>query len=311
LIDSNCNTDEETAAEIVTVSDDGSIVVFSNSPQGTIGFVDISDPFHPVAMGTIDVGGEPTSIAACNGKLLVGVNTSPSFIEPSGIFHVVDIYTMEVLRTGDLGGQPDSVAVSPDCTTAAIAIENERDEDLGDGGLPQMPAGFVVIMDISASDVSEWTTTQVDVTGLGNGIVEDSDPEPEFVAINEDGIAVVTLQENNGIVLIDTKTALVVGAYSAGSVDLKNVDAVEDGIISQTDSLDAVPREPDGVTWIGNVSVTLSSRFADLLSVHAPRVTNHLVSILLTGILCHCKRGRLERWLPWIYHLVQGWTRDL
>ncbi len=30
----------------------------------------------------------------------------------------------------DLGGQPDSVAVSPDGTLAAVAIENERDEDV-------------------------------------------------------------------------------------------------------------------------------------------------------------------------------------
>jgi hypothetical protein len=36
----------------------------------------------------------------------------------------------------DLGGQPDSVAASPDGRYLAVAIENERDEDLDDGVIP-------------------------------------------------------------------------------------------------------------------------------------------------------------------------------
>ena len=49
--------------------------------------------------------------------------------------------------------------VSKDEQYIVIAIENERDEDLGDGVLPQMPPGFVVIIDTPSSDPADWTET--------------------------------------------------------------------------------------------------------------------------------------------------------
>jgi len=44
-----------------------------------------------------------------------------------------DIASKTIVRAIPLAGQPDSVAVSPAGDYAAIVIENERDEDLGDG----------------------------------------------------------------------------------------------------------------------------------------------------------------------------------
>lgn len=60
-----------------------------------------------------------------------------------------------------------------------------------------------------------------------------------------------TLQENNGIVMIDCATKQVVNSFSAGSVDLSRIDVDEEDVILQTSSLASVPREPDGVTWMG------------------------------------------------------------
>jgi hypothetical protein len=76
------------------------------------------------------------------------------------------------------------------------------------------------------------------------------DPEPEFVDINDDNLCVVTLQENNGIVLVDLTTGTVTASFTAGAVDLDQIDVVEEDIISQTGNLSAVPREPDTVVWI-------------------------------------------------------------
>ena len=45
----------------------------------------------------------------------------------------------------DPGGQPDAVATNGDFV--AVAIENERDKDQGDGRTGQMPAGFLVLVD--------------------------------------------------------------------------------------------------------------------------------------------------------------------
>jgi len=54
----------------------------------------------------------------------------------------------------------------------------------------------------TASDLMAWITTVVDMTGLA-GFVYLEDPEPKFLAINENSICIVSLQENNGIALID------------------------------------------------------------------------------------------------------------
>lgn len=181
---------------------------------------------------------------------VVGVNTSPDFINPSGVLAVVDIESMTVVHEIDLMGQPDSVDVSKDEQYIVVAIENERDEDLEEGRLPQMPAGFVVIVDTpTGSAPSDWTTRKVELTGLD--ILYPEDPEPEYVSINEDNVAAVTLQENNGIVLLDLPSGNITSSFNAGSVAVDVIDTVEDLVISLTSSATLL-REPDGVTWIGN-----------------------------------------------------------
>ncbi|GFH51752.1 esterase-like activity of phytase family protein [Chaetoceros tenuissimus] len=248
-LDADCNTDTETAAEIVTVSGDLNTLIYSDSPMGVIGFVDITDATSPSPLGTLDVGGEPTSVSVWNDSIaVVGVNTSEDYVNTSGLLVAVDIATQTILKSWDLGGQPDSVAVSPDGKYIVVAIENERDEDLGDGIPPQMPAGFVVSI-ATAESLDDWTPSVIDVTGL-DGVNIPEDPEPEFVHINENNLAVVTLQENNAIILIDLESGTVESSFSAGSVDLDNIDTEEEGIIDQTSSLDAVPREPDGVVFM-------------------------------------------------------------
>lgn len=52
--------------------------------------------------------------------------------------------------------------------------------------------------------------------------------------------------------MIDLETKTVTKSFSAGTVDLNNIDTKEEGIIDQTSSLENVPREPDGITFIGN-----------------------------------------------------------
>lgn len=64
---------------------------------------------------------------------LVVANTRSSFIEPSGLLLVVELASRTIVRMLALDGQPDSIAVRPDRRYAAIAIENERDEDVNDG----------------------------------------------------------------------------------------------------------------------------------------------------------------------------------
>lgn len=250
-LDASCNVDDETAAEIAAVSVDGMTVIYTDSPGEALGFVDITDPENPVAAGTAALTGEPTSVAVKDNYALVAINTSADFINVDGELHAFDIATQTSIASWDLNGQPDSIAVSPDGNYVALVIENERDEDLGDGVPPQLPAGGFIIVDSSDADPANWTQSSVDMTGLAD--LYPSDPEPEYVDINANNIAVVTMQENNHIVLVDLSDGSVVNHFSAGSVDLEMIDTQEGhAVISQTESEDAVLREPDGVSWVNN-----------------------------------------------------------
>lgn len=240
---------ETTVAEILAASKDGNTLVYTDSPLGQIGFVDLTDPAHPIPSGTVAVGGEPTSVDVLgNDYVLVAVNTSESFVNPGGKLVVVDLATRSIVREIDLGGQPDSLKISPDRRYAAVAIENERDEDLGNGEPPQLPAGYLVIIDLVGGSPAGWARRDVALTGLA--AFAPQDPEPEFVDINERNEAVVTLQENNHIAIVDLKRGKVLRHFSAGAVSLRGIDANEDGRISLADSLADVPREPDAAVWL-------------------------------------------------------------
>lgn len=239
-----------TSAEIVTASDDGNTLVYSDSPLGAIGFIDITDPRAPKALGALKLDGEPTSVAARGAKVLAAVNTSASKAKPSGKLVTVDLATRKAEAACELGGQPDSVAISADGSFAAIAIENERDEDVNDGDLPQMPAGDLAIVSLKDGAADCGAIRHVALTGLA--AVAGDDPEPEFVAINGKGEIAVTLQENNHIVIIDGPSGKVVSHFSAGSASLDKVDARTDGRLDFSGTLEETPREPDSIKWIGD-----------------------------------------------------------
>ena len=240
---------EKTVAEIVAAADAGNTLVYTDGKQEKIGFVDITNIAAPAAAGSVDVGGEPTSVAVSGNYALAAVNTSLNYITPSGNLVVIDVTTKTVVETITLAGQPDSIAISPDGLYAAIVIENERDEDLGDGTPPQAPAGLLQIVNITGTP-ENWSVNDVSLTGLAD--LYGNDPEPEYVDINEDNIAVISLQENNHIVLVDLKDGSIIDHFSAGTVDLNHVDIDKDSRLTPTESLVNILREPDGVSWIGN-----------------------------------------------------------
>ncbi len=239
-----------TSSEIIAASEDGNLLAYSDSPLGAIGFVDITDPKAPKAGGIVRIDGEPTSVAIVGGKVLAGVNTSTSYTEPSGNLAVIDIASKEIESSCDLGGQPDSVAISKDGKFLAVAIENERDEDLNDGEIPQMPAGDLKIFTLADGTPDCATMKTVALSGLSE--IAGDDPEPEFVAFNDAGQIAVTMQENNHVAIVDAATGDIVSHFSAGSVSLDKIDTKKDGAFSFTGKVDNAPREPDAVKWLDN-----------------------------------------------------------
>lgn len=252
----NSDITQKTVSEIVAATDDGNTLVYTDSKMETIGFVDIRNPARPQPMGMLEMGGEPTSVSILGNYALVAVNTAPTYTAPSGKLVIVDISNKKTISSITLNGQPDSISISPDKRYAAIAIENERDEDLGDGRPPQAPAGSFIIVDLIGSPET-WNTRVVDVSGL-SGMLYADDPEPEYVDINKNNLAVLTLQENNHIVLIDLPSGKIVNHFSAGTVDLTNIDTSKNKLIELNSSLTAVPREPDGVVWISDTEFAIA-----------------------------------------------------
>ena len=239
---------EETSAEIIAATGDGMTLVYSDSPAGVIGFIDITDPANPVAAGVFALpNGEPTAVSALGNTVFVAENTSESFTNPSGVLHAIDAGSRDVLASCDLGGQPDSTAVAPDGSFITVAIENERDEDLGDGRVPQMPAGHLVIQPLGENGAMDCAAQiRVDLTGLAD--IAPEDPEPEFVDVNANGDIVVTMQENNHMVVVSA-AGEVLSHFSAGEVTLNGVDTEEERALIFDQTI-TVPREPDGVQWI-------------------------------------------------------------
>jgi hypothetical protein len=258
--------DIETVAEISTVTPNGNTLIYTDAAAKRIGFLDIRDPAKPAGLGTLSLAelghadDQPTSVIAQGEYVLVVVDTTGGdFTKPSGRLDVVRVGDRTRVHSIDLGGQPDSIAISGDRSFAAVAMENQRDEEFTpaggeEGDLPQPPTGFVQLIDLDGTP-AQWKTRRVDFdveAARTAGLDTPEDLEPEYVSINSRGRVAVTLQENNGIAVIDGKTGVVSSIFDAGTVAVNGIDTADDGALEQTGSIPETPREPDAIGWIGD-----------------------------------------------------------
>lgn len=240
----------ETVAEIISASKDGNMLAFTDSPGEAIVFVNVSNPVDLQPLGRASLGGEPTSVAVGAKATYAGVNTSDNYVDASGHLAVIKLGDIGIAARCDTKGQPDSVAISPDGKFVAIAIENERDENLNDGVLPQLPAGHLAIFDLddSGRPTNCDDVRIVDMTGMAE--VGGSDPEPEFVSINSQNQAIVTLQENNHLVIVDLANGAIITHFSAGTSSADAIPVKKARASDASGGLKNVSREPDAVAWI-------------------------------------------------------------
>lgn len=225
------------AAEIVVGTPDGHQAVYADSIGKGVGFIDIRNPEAPAPLDYLSLDQEPTSLALTEEWVLVVTDDKNS----QGTLVVLDFQTHQEVARHKLPGGPDAIAVSPDKRFAAVAIENESPS-----GFPAAPPGSVAVFRIEGPP-SSWELTDITLEGLDCAYPED--PEPEYLAINQDNVAVVSLQENNHIVLIDLERAQIVNHFTAGTVALSQIDLERDKQIRMVDSRAARPREPDGIDW--------------------------------------------------------------
>ncbi len=256
-VELNAPDAEATSSEIIAASEDGLTLVYSDSPGGGIGFIDITDPKAPKAAGYVALDGEPTSVTIVGDKVYAAVNTRKDFVDVSGQLLVIDLKSHAIEATVELGGQPDSIAHNAAGTLLAVAIENERDEEVNDGAIPQAPSGYLVLLSITNGALDPASLKKVDLAGLA--AIAPEDAEVEYVNFNGADIVAVTLQENNEIVLVDGKTGTVTGHFPAGTASIDGIDTKADGQFDFTGSKQDVLREPDAVKWLDDSRMVVAN----------------------------------------------------
>jgi 2',3'-cyclic-nucleotide 2'-phosphodiesterase / 3'-nucleotidase / 5'-nucleotidase len=221
------------AAEIAAF-DAGSrrlFVVNGAGPQ--LDILDLSDPANPRRIAEISLrehGSDVNSVAVHRGTVAVAVNGTTK-VEPGRVVFL-DVEG-RVLSRVEVGILPDSLAFSPDGRWLVTANEGEPNEDYSID-----PEGSISVIDM-APGAAAITPAQVRTVGFARfdteglppgmhiarrGVAPSRDIEPEYVAITSDSrTAYITLQENNGIAVVDLATASITRLIGMGYQDHRQV----------------------------------------------------------------------------------------
>lgn len=246
---------DETGAEIVAYADGRMYVV--NGAKRAIEVVDISDPSTPSHLFDIDVapwGGDVTSVAVGRQMIVAAVPAEVKTDAGQAVFFDLDGEFMSAAPTGAL---PDMVTFTPNGSWVVVANEGEPSEDYSidpEGsvtviktagakmGRPVVPAIAVSQVTFEAFNEAGARHTELpdDLRIFGPGASVAQDLEPEYIAVSPDNRkAYISLQENNGILVVDVMRAQVDEIRALGfkdhSVEGNGIDASdEDGEINIT-----------------------------------------------------------------------------
>ncbi|RKN83558.1 choice-of-anchor I family protein [Ulvibacterium marinum] len=196
-----------------------------NVETNGISVYDISDLDAPMQLTSIDLSGSgaPNSVAVKNGILAVAVEAEVK--QDQGAIKLFDTETQNYLNSFTVGALPDMVAFSPDGKYIVSANEGEPNDDYTND-----PHGTVSIINVAegAVETLDFESFNMDVHNLcaegfrvfGPGATLAMDVEPEYVAISEDSkTAWVTLQENNGVAVVNLETKQIEAILPLGFKD--------------------------------------------------------------------------------------------
>ena len=185
--------------------------------------IDVLDAVNGSFVAHIDTTafGEANSVAIRNGVAAIAI-AAPVKVDAGKVL-TYSTTTRTLLQSYTVGALPDMVTFAPD---GRIITANEG-EPLARTGQPTVEApGSISIIDPTSNSVTTLGFTSFDAAppaGLrivSPGSKPSVDWEPEYVAVAPDGrSAMVTLQEANGIVMLDLTTNSITGVTSLGLKD--------------------------------------------------------------------------------------------
>jgi choice-of-anchor I-like protein len=186
--------------------------------------LDIADPTEPTKITTINTrthGSGVNSVAVHGDLVAVAVAGASKQDLGEAVFFNLDGNEKGAVT---VGANPDMVIFTPDGKHVLVANEGEPSQDYAND-----PDGSVSII-----TVADMSTRTADFSGFaelpdgmrivkpGSSVV--ADLEPEYIALSTDGgTAYVTLQENNGIAVVDIATAEVTELLGLGYKDHSRV----------------------------------------------------------------------------------------
>ena len=211
------------------VSLGGKLFVLASGGGGTLQVIDATNPAAPALKARVTYGNYvSTSVAAY--KDLVAVALVPADYDTNPSKGVVRFFrmgadgTLTLLQDVQVGYLPDGIAFSEDGRQLVIANEGSPSSNYGID-----PIGSVGIIDIkNPTKTPSFTYTDLSFAGVTlpaglrisgpTGTTAAQDIEPEYVSIR-DGKAYVTLQENNGVAVVDLRSRRILSVQALGSVD--------------------------------------------------------------------------------------------
>lgn len=228
---------DESAAEIVAFDSTSQKFFVVNAQTNTIDVLVIDEQYvfgkdESCTDGNLDlsltnVSGGPNSVAVHNGLVAVAVEDDPKQ-NPGEVafYNAIDCSFVSSIQVGAL---PDMLTFTQNGTKVIVANEGEPNDayDID-------PEGSISIIDISAGPASATVATadfhafngkekQLRKRGIrifGPNANASMDLEPEYITTSN-GLAYVTLQENNALAVVDINKAKVISINSFGTKKFK------------------------------------------------------------------------------------------
>ena len=201
-------------------------VFVTNAAEKALDILDIIDPSNPVKLDSIQLGGGPNSVATLRGVVAVALEADVKQDPGRIVFYDTDGNFLNEVTVGAL---PDMLTFTPNGRFLVVANEGEPNDDY-----TVDPEGAVSIIrmrkdprritprDVRTAGFSAFNDQEIDpaIRIFGPNASVAQDLEPEYITVTADSRqAVVTLQENNALAIVDLKRAKVTELVALGTKD--------------------------------------------------------------------------------------------
>lgn len=208
----------------------------TNITNNTLDILNFANPNAPVFIQSIDVtpyGGGINSVAVENGIVAAAIQGNSTAEDGKVVFFDANGAFINQVTVGNL---PDMVIFDPAGSRVLTANEGEPNADysidpLGSvsiidisGGVAGLTQANVTTLTFESFDSQIETLRAAGVRIFGPNATVGSDLEPEYICISPDGAsALVTLQENNALAVINLQTLQVTAIQPLGYKDHSQV----------------------------------------------------------------------------------------